>query len=1039
MEQPRKQKPITSALDLLSTPSYTRSRIEKQKEVRVESCKKLTKEEVKEQTLKIAGARELLPEYEVDSTILHIFDKETIMSMCVCEINRHESNGPNTLNDPKMGCIDINTKCETCGSDAINCPGHFGYIKMTEPIYHPFYGKLLSKVLSCICLTCAKPYLSKDEMIKKGILNQQYEVRLNMLMKESEQSTCCNKGSDRINKCGAHVPITWDKERRKLVFEVTQKTQYIDIEKEEDEEPSEKKKKDKKFQSIPISFVIKLLNGISDETAELLGFNTKERSHPKNFILSYYVVMPPVARQPRVVDGKVMEDRLTEQYRTIIKTNNSIKLATTPSEKQIAIKKLYDDILYLISGQDTSGQGGDYKSIETRIQGKEGLIRSNMMGRRVNYSARTVLGPGPNLKIGQIGVPRAFSKILLQKVTVYTFNRQSLQKLFDEGKIHRLTPSSGKLKGQYISNLDQWRKKNYKLQDGDIVERELQNGDYVLINRQPTLHKQSFMGGQVVLHDDLNTRIPLEVVKGFNADFDGDEGNLFIVHDPQSIAEILEVTSMNACIMNSQSNKPNYAPYYDALTGVYILTGDDVYFISDSERDKLKSKLLELEKSIDKSRNEIQNLYKKIIKFFDYIDNKYKNPTLSQYIESIRYTYTFDNISKIKNYLDTNDKYELETLSSELKPLDFQKQIDDIHLRLSSTLDDGDFNDIITYMSIPVDIVDLTMRANKYNLPIYSGKGLFSAALPRDFNYKKGDVVIRDGILISGRITSSTIGTTHNSIIQVMFKNYDAVTTNEFSSNIKFITDQFLARRGFTVGYDDCVLPESKQREQSKIIMDAYAEAQSAAYRISKKSNNPLEEERRESQITRYIDSVKSVGKKISEIVGADNALVTMYSAGSKGSELNIAQITTTLGQQFLKGKRFPTIFTDNTRCIPTYEPNSLDIRSRGFCLNSFMTGLTPTELFFHQAGGRTGLIDTALKTADVGDMHRKLVKTLEDIRVVYDGSVRNNKGNIIQFLYGDDGFDAGNLQFTPGPTSNIPSFIDIDADALDINTKYGY
>jgi len=601
-----------------------------------------------------------------------------------------------------------------------------------------------------------------------------------------------------------------------------------------------------------------------------------------------------------------------------------------------------------------------------------------MMGRRVNYSARTVLGPGPNLKIGQIGVPRTFAKTLLQKVTVYTFNRQTLQTLFDEGKIHTLIPSSGKLKGQYISNLEQWRKKNYKLQDGDIVERELQDGDYVLFNRQPTLHKQSFMGGQVVLHDDLNTRIPLEVVKGFNADFDGDEGNLFIVHDPQSIAEISEITSMNSCIMNSQSNKPNYAPYYDALTGVYILTGDDVYFISEKERYNLKSKLLELDNTIDKT-------------------------------------------------------------SSESKILEIQKQIDNIHLRLASTLDDGDFNDIITYISIPVDITDLSRRSEKYNVPLYSGKGLFSAALPRDFNYKKGDVVIRDGILISGKITSSTIGTTHNSIIQVMFKNYGAEKTNEFSSNIKFITDQFLARRGFTVGYDDCVLPESKQIEQNKIIMDAYAEAQSAAYSISKKSNNTLEEERRESQITRYIDSVKSVGKKISEIVGPDNALVTMYSAGSKGSELNVAQITTTLGQQFLKGKRFPTVFSENTRCVPTYEPNSLDIRARGFCLNSFMTGLTPTEMFFHQAGGRTGLIDTALKTADVGDMHRKLVKILEDIHVVNDGSVRNNKGSIIQFLYGEDGFDAGNLQFTPGPTSNIPTFIDIDADALDINTKYGY
>jgi DNA-directed RNA polymerase beta' subunit len=278
-----------------------------------------------------------------------------------------------------------------------------------------------------------------------------------------------------------------------------------------------------------------------------------------------------------------------------------------------------------------------------------------------------------------------------------------------------------------------------------------------------------------------------------------------------------------------------------------------------------------------------------------------------------------------------------------------------------------------------------------------------------------------------------------------MYKNYypdGGRIANEFSSNIKFITDQYLARRGFTVGYDDCVIPESKRREQETILLEEYMKAQSAAYKISKKLDDPLEDQKREAQITAYLDTIKLVGKKIVNLVEKNktpNSIVDMYLAGSKGTPLNVAQITTTIGQTFLKGKRFPCNMTNNTRCLPTFEPESVDIRSRGFVLNSFMTGLSVSEFFLFQAAGRTGLIDTALKTADVGDMHRKTTKILEDIIVMNDGSVRNNRGQIVQFMYGEDGFDAANLQFTPGASGNIPSFIDIDADVNEINSRYGF
>jgi DNA-directed RNA polymerase II subunit RPB1 len=249
--------------------------------------------------------------------------------------------------------------------------------------------------------------------------------------------------------------------------------------------------------------------------------------------------------------------------------------------------------------------------------------------------------------------------------------------------------------------------------------------------------------------------------------------------------------------------------------------------------------------------------------------------------------------------------------------------------------------------------------------------------------------------------------------------------------------DNYLATIGYSIKMEDCLLPENSRDNQEEIIKEVFLDALRATYKISKKLENPLEDEKRESQIKRYIDSAKAVGGKVGNIVSQDNSLLAAIKAGTKGNEINFSQITTLLAQMFLKGNRFPNAISDNTRCSPYFEPESLDIRSRGFCMNSFLTGLTPSELFFSQASGRIGLMDTALKTADVGDMHRRMVKMLEDIRVAYDGTVRNNKGRIFQFVYGDDGMDARELQFVHMPTGDIPMFVDVFKEARRLNSKY--
>jgi DNA-directed RNA polymerase beta' subunit len=909
----------------------------------------------------INALEENLETFEITGINISLFDIESLVrDKLIPEITNTDSKGKGSLNDPLMGVVENNALCARCGQNNVQCPGHFGYIKLNSPIYHPLFGTYLAKVLSSVCVTCGNLYFTEEQLQEKNILQYTGEKRLTILAEESASQMCrnCQDCDDKTKGCpGSHIPFLWNKDCMQIqaVLDEDASIKNINLEPPMRCETEEKSKKIK-GRTVSILDVRKILRGLKKEAIEGLGFY--HGAHPQNFILEYFPILPPIDRQPKFIpEGRIKEDNFTEQYKAIISKNLAVAGAKKDT-KAAAIRALYDEIDKLIQGSDAGKKSKEnLKSIKERIQGKEGRFRENMMGKRVNFSARTVIGPKPSLRFGQIAVPRVWAKQLRIKVTVCSTNRESLQNLFENGKIHFIFPSQGKYKGTGgVFVTDKWRK-SYRLINGDEVERELMDGDYTIFNRQPTLHKQSMMGYQVVLHDELTLGLHITVTRPHNADFDGDESNLNQGSSYNSIAEMMNVMNVTDCVMNSQTNRPIMSLHFDSVTGVYLLTDD-------------------------------------------------------------------------KTMLPKSDFYQL--LMAVTRPVDLQ--------RLERL---GKEYGLIT--------TDETGQI------LYSGKLLFSATLPEDFSFdleKKGDkgvgdksVVIRDGILVKGQLTSELTGAGHNSLIQALYKNYSrfkAFTGREgeteitkFITDATFLADQFLAYRGFSVGVESCLLPESERQNQENLIEEAFMEALRASYLLSKKVENPLEEERREAQIRRHLDTVKAIGGKIAKQLPETNALLQMMYSGAKGSAANLAQITTLLGQQFLKGSRFPFAITDNTRCLPYFEPDSLDVRSRGFCLNSFVTGLTPSELFFSQASGRIGLMDTALKTADVGDMHRRMVKILEDIKTCYDGTVRNTKNRIFQFVYGEDGMDAKELQFVKSPGGDIPMFVDVFKEARKINSKY--
>lgn len=235
-------------------------------------------------------------------------------------------------------------------------------------------------------------------------------------------------------------------------------------------------------------------------------------------------------------------------------------------------------------------------------------------------------------------------------------------------------------------------------------------------------------------------------------------------------------------------------------------------------------------------------------------------------------------------------------------------------------------------------------------------------------------------------------------------------------------------------------IKKGKELDQ-KILHEEITKAKMAVEALGTRLEDPMEEERRERQVIGHVNIAKSVGERVSKsALAPTNALNIMTLSGTKGSFNNISQITTGLFQQFESGQRMPMTISNGSRCLPYFEKDSLDPEARGFCPSSFRSGLSPAELFFHQAGGREGLMDTAIKTSETGSIHHRIIKALEDIKVAQDGSVRNTVGTVFQLAYGNDGFDAADLEKVKlSDDVSLPSFIDLNRVAGRLNAKYGY
>ena len=324
-------------------------------------------------------------------------------------------------------------------------------------------------------------------------------------------------------------------------------------------------------------------------------------------------------------------------------------------------------------------------------------------------------------------------------------------------------------------------------------------------------------------------------------------------------------------------------------------------------------------------------------------------------------------------------------------------------------------------MSMNDDKIRLPIPCVLKPVPLWSGKQLFSLLLP-DVVYRghgtdkiEPPILIQNRQLLTGVVCKKTVGTSSGGLIHVLWLNLGPDVARDFLDRLARMMSQWLTSRGFSVGIGDTVVPETIKENIRLSVDEQYRKAGLVVQMFQQGQllgkGSMSADETKEIQIQEYLAKARDAsGNAVNAALDRTNNIKCMIGAGSKGSALNISQISAVVGQQIVDGRRIPYGF-ESERSLPHFKPKDDMPDSRGFVRHSLVEGLAPHEVFFHAMGGREGLIDTAVKTADSGYIQRRLVKALEDIFVLYDGTVRNSKGDVIQFLYGEDGFDGAALE----------------------------
>lgn len=451
-----------------------------------------------------------------------IFSPEEIERRSVVEITSqatYEGNEPKIggLFDPRMGVLDNGKVCRSCGQTNHGCPGHFGHYRLTRPVYYIQFLPMVLNVLKCICVRCSK--LRIDKELYKALLSRRGEARWREVLTACSKITRCGQQTE--DGCGAPQPSNFTREGIARIRANYSATAVAGAGADA-----------VRTQDLEVEYVHRLLRRISDEDVDFMGLS-RYWCRPDWMICTVLPVPPPQVRPSIVQDNNQRsEDDLTHKLFEIIKNDKTLLQKIDSNASKDVIDMWSSVVQYHVAtlvnnqipGVAPSAQrsGRPLKSIQERLGSKEGRIRFNIQGKRVEFSARSVITPDPNISIGELGVPIEIASNLTYPERVTVHNRDKLYKLVQNGADKYPGAKTIVRKDGRMISLKHVNAKDIVLYNGDTVNRHLLDGDIVLFNRQPTLHKMSMMAHRVKVLPYKTFRLNVLVTRPYNADFDGD-------------------------------------------------------------------------------------------------------------------------------------------------------------------------------------------------------------------------------------------------------------------------------------------------------------------------------------------------------------------------------------------------------------------------------------------------------------------------------------------------------------------------------------
>ena len=848
-----------------------------------------------------------------------IFSPEEIERSSVVEITSqtpYEGNEPKIggLFDPRMGVLDNGKICRTCGQTNHGCPGHFGHYRLTRPVYYIQFLPMIMNVLKCICIRCSKLRIDKD--LHKDLLRRKGEARWKEVLALSSNIKRC--GQECEDGCGAPQP---DKFTREGIARIVAHYQEL-----------------KQLQPLEVEYVHRLFRRITDEDVDFMGLS-RYWCRPDWMICTILRIPPPQVRPSVVQDNNQRsEDDLTHKLFDIIKNDKTLQQKIEGNSSKNVIDEMTNVVQYHVAtlvdneipGVAPSAQrsGRPLKSIQQRLGGKEGRIRYNIQGKRVEFSVRSVITPDPNLSVAEIGVPLEIAMNLTSPERVTPYNLDKLYKLIQNGADK--WPGAKTIvraDGRMIS-LKHVNTKELVLYNGDVVNRHLLDNDILLFNRQPTLHKMSMMGHRVKVLPYKTFRMNVLVTRPYNADFDGDEMNAHLPQSYEAMVELEEIAAVPHHVITPRHAKPMIGVYQDTLVGSYRLTQPGIKF----------------------TRREFMNL--------------------------MMWNKRFDgNMPVARSIEDGKERWTGQQVLSEL--------LSHINIEMGNKLFDSD----------------------------------------KDSKESDNYVKIVQGNIEQGVIDGDIYMKPSKGIIHVTYNDYGPKDTIALLDALQNTIENFLVLNGFSVGISDLIADDDTKKAIDANIQERKKQIEQVILQVhldlfdnnTGKTNQQEFEDQVFGILNQATSDAGSLGQKS---LSSENRLLAMVRSGSKGEPLNVAQMMACLGQTAIEGKRVPYGFTDRT--LPHYKKYDDSAEARGFIESSFIRGLTPQEFFFHAMSGREGLIDTAVKTADTGYIQRQLIKSMEDLTVQHDGTVRDANNNIVQYHYGEDGINPTKIETQSLPIGKL-------------------